>query len=154
MRDAVLARAARLPADARVVLEAARICDNACRGVANDALASFGEPLLADRRGMAGSLERLAWGQAATRRFKAAAWLFGAAEGQHHILGDRTATRRGDRPHATRRGDAAVRRECAGAGLVGGRVATLDEAVARALETPGVSRVLGSDPLDRVAMGS
>jgi non-specific serine/threonine protein kinase len=44
---------------------------------------------LADRRGIAGSIERLAWGLAASDQFEAAAWLFGAAEAQHSVLGVR-----------------------------------------------------------------
>ncbi|MDQ6675227.1 MAG: helix-turn-helix domain-containing protein [Chloroflexota bacterium] len=42
---------------------------------------------LADRRGLSGSFERLAWGLAASDQFQAAAWLFGAAEAQHNVLG-------------------------------------------------------------------
>ena len=42
---------------------------------------------LGDRRGVAGSLERLAWGLAASDLFELAAWLFGAAEAQHKLLG-------------------------------------------------------------------
>ena len=42
---------------------------------------------LADRRGIAGCLERLALVLAASDRFLAAAWLFGAAEAQHRLLG-------------------------------------------------------------------
>ena len=42
---------------------------------------------LADRRGIAGCLERLALGLAASDQFEAAAWLFGAAEAQRNVLG-------------------------------------------------------------------
>ena len=41
---------------------------------------------LADRRGIAGCLERLAVVLAASDRLEAAAWLFGAAEAQHKAL--------------------------------------------------------------------
>jgi non-specific serine/threonine protein kinase len=42
---------------------------------------------LADRRGIGGSLERLAWGLAARQRFAGAVWFFAAAEAQHQALG-------------------------------------------------------------------
>src|SRR5262249_39089867 len=42
---------------------------------------------LTDRRGIAGCIERLALVLAASDRFEAAAWLFGAAEAQHRMLG-------------------------------------------------------------------
>ncbi len=42
---------------------------------------------LAERRGLAGCLERLALTQAVNRQFESAAWLFGAADAQHAALG-------------------------------------------------------------------
>jgi hypothetical protein len=42
---------------------------------------------LADRRGVSACLERLALGLAASDQFEAAAWLFGAADGQRSMLG-------------------------------------------------------------------
>jgi hypothetical protein len=42
---------------------------------------------LGDRRGIGGSIERLAWALAASDLFELAAWLFGAAESQHRLLG-------------------------------------------------------------------
>src|SRR5207248_1915446 len=42
---------------------------------------------LADRRGIAGCIERLAFALAAAERLDEAAWLFGAAEAQHKALG-------------------------------------------------------------------
>src|SRR5262249_25827357 len=39
------------------------------------------------RRGLAGCLERLALVLAANDRFEPAAWLFGAADAQHRVLG-------------------------------------------------------------------
>jgi predicted ATPase len=42
---------------------------------------------LTDRRGIAGCLERLALALAASDRFESAAWLFGAADAQHRVLG-------------------------------------------------------------------
>jgi non-specific serine/threonine protein kinase len=42
---------------------------------------------LTDRRGIAGCLERLALVLAASDRFEPAAWLFGAADAQHRVLG-------------------------------------------------------------------
>lgn len=42
---------------------------------------------LTDRRGLAGCLERLALVLAANDRFAPAAWLFGAADAQHRVLG-------------------------------------------------------------------
>jgi non-specific serine/threonine protein kinase len=42
---------------------------------------------LTDRRGIAGCLERLALVLAASDRFEPAAWLFGAANAQHRVLG-------------------------------------------------------------------
>jgi tetratricopeptide (TPR) repeat protein len=42
---------------------------------------------LADRRGIGGSLERLAWGLAAQQHFEGAVWFFAAAEVQHQALG-------------------------------------------------------------------
>jgi len=41
---------------------------------------------LADRRGIAGSIERLAWGLAARHQFESAAWLFGATHAQYALL--------------------------------------------------------------------
>jgi predicted ATPase/transcriptional regulator with XRE-family HTH domain len=42
---------------------------------------------IADRRGIAGSLERVAWALTASHQFESAAWLFGAADAQHRLLG-------------------------------------------------------------------
>ena len=41
---------------------------------------------IADRRGIADSLERLAWGMATSGQAESAAWLLGAAEAQHRYL--------------------------------------------------------------------
>jgi non-specific serine/threonine protein kinase len=92
------------------------------------------EAELADRRGIAGCLERLAWVLAASGRLEPAAWLFGAADAQHKLLG--VALRHGnevDHAHfvgVTRRhlGDAF------GAAWTAGQAASLDEAVRRALD--------------------
>src|SRR5262249_51860370 len=95
---------------------------------------------LADRRGIAGCLERLALALTADDRLEAAAWLFGAADAQHEVLGiglrhdeeiDHaqlvTATRQ-------RLGDAFER------AWLAGRAATPEEAATRAMDdTRGLS---------------
>jgi non-specific serine/threonine protein kinase len=42
---------------------------------------------LADPRGIAGPIERLAWGMTRRGQFESAAWLFGAADAQYRMLG-------------------------------------------------------------------
>jgi non-specific serine/threonine protein kinase len=89
---------------------------------------------LTDRRGIAGCVERLALVLAASDRFLAAAWLFGAADAQHRVLG--IALRHDEEiDHeyllsVTRRsvGDDFVE------AFAAGQASTSDEAVARALE--------------------
>ncbi len=89
---------------------------------------------IADRRGIASALERVAWSLSRCDQFAAAAWMFGAAEAQHRLLGvdlrhvelnDQL-----DRIAATRLalGDAFASAWSAG------QDATLDEAVSQALE--------------------
>jgi hypothetical protein len=95
---------------------------------------------LADRRGVADSIERLAWGLAATQQFSAAAWLFGAGDAQRSTLA--IELRNDEQPDhvqletATRQhlGDAFASAWSAGHG------ATAEEAVRRALLTDGVLR--------------
>ena len=109
------------------------------RGAFERALPLFRQALevraeLADRRGVAGSLERLAWVLAARGRYEAAARCFGAAEAQHQALGIEL---RHDEVADHRRLVAAVRTDL-GAAFDGlwaeGRNASADEAVRRALE--------------------
>ena len=62
------------------------------QGNAERALAFWRQALtvrseLAERRGIAACLERLALGLAASSQFEPAAWLFGAADAQHKVLG-------------------------------------------------------------------
>jgi non-specific serine/threonine protein kinase len=62
------------------------------RGVRREAVENWQQALairrqLADRRGIADGLERLAWGLSASERYTAAAWLFGAADAQQVVLG-------------------------------------------------------------------
>jgi non-specific serine/threonine protein kinase len=89
---------------------------------------------LTDRRGIAGCLERLALVLAASDRFSEAAWLFGAAEAQHRVLG--IALRHDeeiDHEHllsVTQRSLGAAFAEAFDAG----QASASDQAVARALE--------------------
>jgi predicted ATPase/transcriptional regulator with XRE-family HTH domain len=89
---------------------------------------------LAERRGIAGCLERLALVLAASNQFEPAAWLFGAAEVQHRVLG--IALRHDqeiDHLHFV-----GLTRQHLGASFAtawsAGQASTLDEAVNRALE--------------------
>jgi non-specific serine/threonine protein kinase len=89
---------------------------------------------LADRRGTAGSLERLAWGLAASSRFEEAAWLFGAAEAQHDVLG--IALRHDEEVDHLYLVTVARQRlgEAFTTAWLAGQAATVDEAVIRALD--------------------
>jgi predicted ATPase/transcriptional regulator with XRE-family HTH domain len=90
---------------------------------------------LADRRGIAGSLERLAWGLATGDHFAPAAWLFGAVEAQHAVLGITLRhDEQADHTHfvaVTRRrlGDTFAR------AWSDGQASSVDEAIVRALES-------------------
>jgi predicted ATPase/DNA-binding XRE family transcriptional regulator len=89
---------------------------------------------LAERRGIAGCLERLALALAAHDAFASAAWLFGAADAQHRVLGTRL---RHEQEKDHLRLVAATRRNLGDAFLTAwmdGQAATADEAVTRALE--------------------
>jgi non-specific serine/threonine protein kinase len=100
---------------------------------------------LTDRRGIAGCLERLALVLAASSRFEPAAWLFGAADAQHRVLG--IALRHDeevDHEHLL-----GVTREALDAAFDevwrGGQSAKADAAVARALaETRPLLRIRAS----------
>jgi non-specific serine/threonine protein kinase len=89
---------------------------------------------LSDRRGIAGCLERLAFALVATRRFDRAAWLFGAADAQHRILG--TDLRREEA--AERSAHVVVTRQQLGEGFERawseGHSAPLDEAIRGAFD--------------------
>jgi hypothetical protein len=102
---------------------------------------------LGERRGIAGCLERVALVLAANEAFEAAAWAFGAADAQHRVLGIRL---RHDEEADHARLLGATRRRLGNAFLnswSAGQSATIDEAVARALE--GTSCGLGGGrPLD------
>jgi predicted ATPase/DNA-binding XRE family transcriptional regulator len=97
---------------------------------------------LTDRRGIAGCLERLALVLAASDRFEAAAWLFGAAEAQHRLLG--IALRHDeelDHEHLQ-----AITRQALGdqyaAAFAGGQMAAPEDAVDRAMaETRSLLRL-------------
>jgi len=88
---------------------------------------------LADRRGIAASLERLAWGLTVTEVFDLAAWVFGAADAQHEILGVRLRhDEQIDHAHQL----SVARRQLGPAfedAWSAGRVSTVDEAVSRTL---------------------
>jgi predicted ATPase/transcriptional regulator with XRE-family HTH domain len=89
---------------------------------------------LEDRRGIAGSLERLAWGLAASEQWAAAAWFFGASEEQHSVLGIGL---RHDEELAHAELVAQSRQQLGAlfaSAWSAGRAATLDEAVTRGLE--------------------
>ena len=60
---------------------------------------------LADRRAVAGCLERLALVLAASERLEAAAWVFGAADAAHKMVGHRAAPGRRSGSRAFRSGD-------------------------------------------------
>jgi predicted ATPase/transcriptional regulator with XRE-family HTH domain len=103
---------------------------------------------LDDRRGIAGCLERVALGLAASHRFEAAAWLFGAAETQHQALGVRLHhDEEPDHQHLLE-----VTREQLGeafsAPWAHGQSSTVDDAVKRALDNEAWprSRDLSSRP--------
>jgi non-specific serine/threonine protein kinase len=86
-----------------------------------------------DRRGIAGSIERLAWGMAETRRFEHAAWLFATAEAQHQALGVEP---RHDEVRDHERLVAATRQYLGGFYVTlyaAGKAASVEEAVMRAL---------------------
>ena len=88
---------------------------------------------LTDRRGIAGCLERLALVLAASDRFLPAAWLFGAAEAQHRLLG--IALRHDeeiDHEHLLSVTQRSLGAEFAEA-YAAGQASASDEAVARAL---------------------
>jgi hypothetical protein len=93
-----------------------------------------------DRRGIAGSIERLAWGLAATRQFEHAAWLFGASEGQHQALGIEP---RNDEAGDHERLIAKTRHYLgpfSNTPWAVGRAASIEEAIARALSATGEAR--------------
>jgi non-specific serine/threonine protein kinase len=87
-----------------------------------------------ERRGVAECLERLAFVLVATGRFDAAAWLFGAADAQHKVLG--TDRRREEANEHT--AQVTLTREHLGAAFEGiwseGQAAVVDDAVRRAFE--------------------
>jgi tetratricopeptide (TPR) repeat protein len=88
---------------------------------------------LGERRGIAGCLERAALVLAANEEFQAAAWLFGAADAQHRVLGIRL-RRDEEADHARLIG--ATRRRLGKTFLMAwsdGEAARIDEAVNRAL---------------------
>jgi tetratricopeptide (TPR) repeat protein len=89
---------------------------------------------LADRRAVAGCLERLALVLAASDRLEAAAWVFGAADAAHKMLGiELRQDAEADHAHFV-----AVTRQNLGEGFapgwLAGQAASPDEAVARALD--------------------
>ncbi|HET6315328.1 MAG TPA: hypothetical protein VFG86_02640, partial [Chloroflexota bacterium] len=93
-----------------------------------------------DRRGIAGSIERLAWGLAATRHFEHAAWLFGASEGQHQALGIEP---RNDEAGDHERLIADTRHYLgpfSNTPWAVGHAASIEEAIARALSATGEAR--------------
>jgi hypothetical protein len=102
---------------------------------------------LADRRGIAGTLERLALGLAASDQFETAACLFGAAQAQHDALGiELCHDAETDYVHLvglTRQhlGDAF------GGVWAAGRASTVDEAVSRALD--GTRGLVSASPAFR-----
>ena len=89
---------------------------------------------LADRRGIAGSLERLAWGSTGREDYELAAWIFGAANAQHEMLGVRLRhDEQIDHAHQL----SVAQRELGAmfeVAWTAGRSATIEEAVSRALE--------------------
>jgi hypothetical protein len=88
---------------------------------------------LADRLGIAGSLERLAWGLAVSERFESAAWLLGAAAAQHELMGmDLRHDERLDHTRLTSRTRHQLGCTFADAWSAG-HAASLDAAVSRAL---------------------
>ena len=89
--------------------------------------------LLADLRAVAGCLERLALVLAASERLEAAAWVFGAADAAHKMVGiEPRQDAEADHAHFV-----AVTRQNLGDGFaatwLAGQSASVDEAVARAL---------------------
>jgi predicted ATPase/transcriptional regulator with XRE-family HTH domain len=107
---------------------------------------------LADRRGIAGCLERLAFGLAASDEFGSAAWLFGAAEVQRNIMGltllNDVET---DHEHLI-----ALTRQNLGAAFgtawSDGQASTVDEAVVSALE--GTRRLVGVNLAPSAPLGA
>ena len=90
---------------------------------------------LADRRGIASCLERLAWSLAAREQFAFAACVFGAAEAQHKHLG--IDLRHDERIDHVRQLTMVQRRlsiEAFAAGWSAGLVSGVDEAVSQVLE--------------------
>ena len=109
------------------------------RGDLEQAASVWGQALtirsrLADRRGIAGCLERLALALAASDHLESAAWLFGAADAQHEALGiELRHDEEIDHAHLL----AATRQRLGDAfepAWLAGRSATPDEAIARAVE--------------------
>ncbi len=98
---------------------------------------------LADRRGIAGAIERLAWALVATDQLEQAAWLFGASDAQHARLGIGLRCDEAD-DHAEL---VAQLRQHLGPAFAtswsAGEVSTVDEAVVRGLEaTAGIRGTL------------
>ena len=90
---------------------------------------------LTDRRGVAGCLERLALAIAHYCRIESAAWLFGAADAQHAVLGMQL--RQGehvDHAHFAQYQDQETAREAYPFAWSAGREASIHDAVARAVE--------------------
>ena len=89
---------------------------------------------IADRRGIADALERLAWGLATARQFECAAWLFGATNAQHALLG--VDLRHDEEPdHAELVASARAHLgDAFAAAWSAGQASPVDEAVALALE--------------------
>jgi hypothetical protein len=104
-----------------------------------DALTVFAE--LADRRGVAGCLERIAVASADAGDGEAAAWLFGAAQAQHATLGlQLRATQETDHAHfASYEQQEVARAGCPGAWSTG-QNASLAESVAYARARSNLDR--------------
>jgi hypothetical protein len=107
----------------------------------------------APRRATSGSLERLAWGLVANTQFEPAAWLFGASETQHALLGiELRHDEQVDHAHLV-----TVSRDHLGDAFAiawsAGQSSTVDEAVALALEITRPSSSLpdsGSTTVNRM----
>jgi hypothetical protein len=98
----------------------------------SDALGVFSD--LADPRGIAGCIERLALALLRSGRLEAAAWLFGAADAYHVALGLPVRPRDGaDHAHFAQYADQQPARESFPAAWSAGSTASLHEAVARAI---------------------
>jgi non-specific serine/threonine protein kinase len=90
---------------------------------------------LADRRGVAGCIERIALLLARGNQPQAAAWLFGAADAQHTALGLQLRQREGtDRAHFAQYADQQPVRTAWPDEWTAGSAASLHEAVTRAIE--------------------